>query len=386
VAEYRTLFWTDLLSLIGDQIAAVAVAILLYDTSGSPLLAALGYASSYLPWLIGGPVLAAWADRLPSRSVLIICDVARMILVGLAALPGLPVPLVALLVLLVAMFAPPFESARSGVMPLILQGDRYAVGVSLRDAVHQVSQLVGFAIGGAIVLAISARGALALDALTFAGSAALLRLGLRDRPARAPTGPPHLLRETLEGLAVVRRDRRLYAPLLLGMVGAAYVIPPEALAPVYAESIGHDATAVGLIMAAVAAGSVVGGLALGRLVPPPMRGRLMYPMALLGTAPLLLIGLHPGLGLSLALFALAGVLSSYQIVANANFARYLPDGARARAFGVAMTGMYSGQALAILAAGAAAQVLSPQLVIALSGVLGALGVLALIRPGAGDRA
>jgi hypothetical protein len=43
-----------------------------------------------------------------------------------------------------------------------------------------------------------------------------------------------------------------------------------------------------------------------------------------------------------------------------------------------MTGMYSGQALAILAAGAAAQVLSPQLVIALSGGLGALAVLALL--------
>ncbi len=71
VGEFRAVFLADLLSLLGDQIAAVAVAVLVYERSGSPLLSALGYATAYVPWLLGGPFLAAWAERFPARRVLV---------------------------------------------------------------------------------------------------------------------------------------------------------------------------------------------------------------------------------------------------------------------------------------------------------------------------
>jgi MFS family permease len=399
VAEFRAVFLADLISLLGDQIAAVAVAVLLYERSGSPLLAALGYATAYLPWLLGGPLLAAWAERFPSRTVLIGSDLGRAALIGLAALPGLPLPVIGLLVLAAALLAPPFEAARSALLPQILQGDRYPVAMSLRDAVHQSAQLVGFGIGGALVLTLSASGALALNAVTFAASALVLRSGLLPRrsgpvaptidltkssagPADPPAKPQggSLWREAMAGLAIIRADRLLSTPLLLGIVGAAYAIVPEAIAPAYADSVGGDASAVGLIMAAVAGGSVLGGLALGRLVAPAKRIRLIRPLALAGTLPLLVVLLRPGLTISLLLFALSGLASSYQVAANAMFAQRLPADVRTRAFGIAITGLYGGQALAIVLAGAAAQFLEPATVVGGAGLLGALGVLLLPRP------
>jgi hypothetical protein len=407
VAEFRAVFLADLFSLLGDQIAAVAVAVLLYQTSGSSLLAALGYATAYVPWLLGGPVLAAWAERFPGKTVMVVCDLARAGLIGLAAIPGLPLAGVGLLVLTAALLAPPFEAARSALLPQILLDDRYPVGLSLRDAVHQSAQLIGFAAGGALVLVLSAPGALALDAVTFGCSALVLQLGLRLRtPLRNDAGSgsssgghrtidldagsidvlpdlekTSLWRETLAGLRVVREDRQIYGPLLLGIVGAAYAIVPEAIAPTYAHALGHGATVVGLIMAAAAAGSVIGGLALGRLVAPAMRIRLMYPLALAGAFPLLLVALRPGLGLSLILFAITGVTSSYQIAANALFARNVPGALRTRAFGVAISGLYGGQAAAIVLAGLAAQFFRPSTVVAGAGLIGGLGVLGLIRSG-----
>jgi MFS family permease len=416
VAPFRAVFLADLLSLLGDQIAAVAVAVLLYQRSGSPLLAALGYATAYLPWLLGGPLLAAWAERFPGRTVMVGCDLVRAGLIGLAALPGLPLAVVGLLVLAAALLAPPFESARSALLPQILEDDRYPVAMSVRDAVHQSAQLLGFGVGGALVLMLSAPGALALNALTFAGSALVLRLGLRlpapdpavatidlrpgDGPAHRPAdgigdgsgdGPadgagsrtpdkPSLYREALAGLAVIRADRRLSTPLLLGIVGAAYAIVPEAIAPAYAEAVGGGATAVGLIMAGVAGGSVVGGLLIGRLVPPAVRIRLVRPLALAGTLPLLLVFLRPGLIASLALFTVTGLASSYQVAANAMFAQRVPAAVRARAFGIAITGLYGGQALAVVLAGAAAQIFAPAEVVGGAGLLGALGLLLLPRP------
>jgi MFS family permease len=409
VAEFRALFLADLCSLIGDQIAAVAVAVLLYQSSGSPLLAALGYATAYVPWLLGGPMLAAWAERFPGKTVMVCCDLARAGLIGLAAIPGLPTAAVGLLVLAAALLAPPFEAARSALLPQILTGERYPVGMSIRDAVHQSAQLIGFAVGGALVLAVTAQGSLALDAVTFTGSALALQIGLTLRaPVRADEPAttrsrrtidlqtrsvdvlpePHrprsttLWQETLAGLTAVRSNPLMYSPLLLGMVGAAYAIVPEAIAPSYAATLGRGPRVVGLIMAAVAAGSVVGGLAMGRLATPTTRARLMYPLALVGAVPLLLVVFKPGLELSLTLFALTGLASSYQVCANTMFAQNVPSPMRTRAFGIAISGLYAGQAAAIVLAGLAAQFFPASDVVAGAGLLGGLGVAALFRSGA----
>ena len=437
VREFRAVFAADLFSLIGDQIAAVAVAVLLFQDSGSPLLAAAGYATAYVPWLLGGPLLAAWAERFSGRSVMVACDLTRAALMAIAVLPGMPSPGVAGLVFLAALLAPPFDAARSALLAQILTGNRYPVGMSLRQAVHQAAQLCGFALGGALVLALSAPGVLALNCLTFLCSALLLRTYLVRRPAAkspdeeeepederpapsqprrrppvpgqrpghdpdetAPAGirlpaPPKtaaepvkapktssIWRDLLDGARVVRGDARIWFPLLLGIVGASYAIVPEAIATAYASELGHGSSVVGLIMAAAALGSVVGGLAIGRFAAPRRASRLMYPLALAGTLPLLVVALHPGLVVSLALFVLCGLGQAFQVVANTEFATNVPSEVRTRAFGIAIAGLYGGQSLAILAAGAAAQWLAPSTVIAGSGVVGAVGLLLLpqLRP------
>jgi MFS family permease len=378
--EYRALFAADVTSLLGDQVAAVALAVLLYQRSGSPLVASLGYATAFLPWAIGGPLLSALADRIPPRRVVVTADLARAALIGLAAMPGVPLPVLGLLVLAAALLAPPFEASISALYPQVLEGDRYPVGVSIKDTVYQSAQLAGFVTGGALVATIGSHRALALDAVSFALSALLLRRGLQHRPAAtAGTERTHLLRETWEGVLMVAGDRRLYGPLLLGILGAGYVIVPEAIAPAYAGSLGGGPRTVGLVMAAVAAGSVLGGLLMARLVGPARRRRLMWPMAMIGTGPLMLVAVHPVLPLALALLALAGAASAFQVAANTAFAAAAPAQARGRVFGVAMTGMWVGQGVAIVLAGAAAQLVAPHLVIAGAGVAGVVAV-ALLRP------
>ncbi|MGP3938076.1 hypothetical protein ACTWPV_49720, partial [Nonomuraea sp. KM88] len=50
------------------------------------------FAMTFVPALVGGPALGWLADRYPRREVTIACDVARTVLIGLVALPGLPLP------------------------------------------------------------------------------------------------------------------------------------------------------------------------------------------------------------------------------------------------------------------------------------------------------
>src|SRR5580704_12369263 len=107
VREFRALWFSEILSVAGDRLALVALTLLVYSHTRSPLYAAMTYAAGYLPWVIGGLFLADVADRRPRRSVMVVCDVVRTVLVAAMAVRG--VPLVALVALLFAamMFPPP---------------------------------------------------------------------------------------------------------------------------------------------------------------------------------------------------------------------------------------------------------------------------------------
>ena len=92
IREFRGLWAAQVLSYGGDQFAQVAIAILVYHQTHSPFLTALAYAFTYLPPIIGGPFLSGLADFIPRRHVMIACDIIRAGLVGLMAIPAIPLP------------------------------------------------------------------------------------------------------------------------------------------------------------------------------------------------------------------------------------------------------------------------------------------------------
>ena len=74
VTEFRALWLAQLLSVIGDQLARVALTILVYDRTRSALLAAITFVAGIVPAFLGGVTLAWLADRYPRRRVMIACD------------------------------------------------------------------------------------------------------------------------------------------------------------------------------------------------------------------------------------------------------------------------------------------------------------------------
>src|SRR5690348_15332421 len=91
MTEFRALWAAQMLSVTGDQLARVALTVLVYDRTRSALLSAVAFAASVVPTFLGGLLLAGLADRLPRRRVMIGADLASAILVAAMILPGLPV-------------------------------------------------------------------------------------------------------------------------------------------------------------------------------------------------------------------------------------------------------------------------------------------------------
>jgi MFS family permease len=385
VREFRPLFGTFLLSTAGDELARVALTVLVYQRTSSPLLSAMTFALGHLPWLLGGPLLSALADRLPRHRVLIAADVTRALLLGLMAIPGMPLPILLGLLFVVSLCAPPFESARSALMADVLEGDRYAVATSLTNITLQLAQVVGFLAAGALVAVLSPSAALLIDGATFAVSALWLARGLQRRPAPAAEGgdgPRSLWQDAGDGLRLIGRSPRLIAIMGVLWVATLFAYASEGVAAPLVEELGHGATGVGVLLAANPLGVTIGGLVIARLVAPDRRERLVVPLVVLSLAPILVAGLvavttEPGtlpFAVVVALLFLSGLGASWLIPLNVSFVQAVPSAYRGRAFGVAVSGLYGVQAIGALAAGLGAEGVSASGVLAVSGGLGLLAV------------
>src|ERR1700743_690029 len=131
VPEFRVLLIAQGQSRMGDQLARVALALLVYDRYSSAALTTLVYALTYLPPLLSAPFLSGLADRCPRRTVMVVTDVVRACLVALMVIPWLPLPVIAVLVVLLTCPQPLFSAARNATIPSILTGDKFTVGMSI---------------------------------------------------------------------------------------------------------------------------------------------------------------------------------------------------------------------------------------------------------------
>lgn len=381
--EFRSLLVADGLSVVGDQVARIAVALLVLDRSGSAFAASATYACSYLTWLVGGPFLSAVADRFPRRRVMIFCDLLRMPLVALLAVPDAPLWAVFAVLVLVGLLAPPFDAARSSLLADLLSGERYVVANAMTNAVNQAGQLIGFVAGGALVLAAGVEGALLTNAATFALSALLLATRVRERPAAlsAQVHHPGRLREAAAGFTLIAGSRRLRSLLGWAVLSAGAVIAPEGLAVAVAQEDGRGAFAAGVLTAAVPAGFLVGSWAVLR-VPAARRERLFPGMVALSCVPLLATAFISDVALLAVLWTLAGVGNAMQLVANSAFVQTVPPHLRGRAFGVAGTSLMAVQGLLLLAVGALAEATGPRVPVAVCAAVALLlvPVLAAASP------
>jgi hypothetical protein len=288
-------------------------------------------------------------------------------------------PLDALLVLLYAVtaFQPPFDAARSATVRDIVSGERYALAQAVLQSTGRFMMVAGAAAGGLVVALAGARPALGIDVATFAASAALIRFGVRARPAAAaPQSGPSPLLQLGAGMRVVFGDPALRTLLMLGWLVAFYEIPSGIAAP-YASRIGGGAVAAGLLIAGAQVGAAIGIPLFTKRIGPLTRLKWMGPMAVCTGGVLLLTAFRPGLAVSLAIFAVSGVFGMYLIAANIAFVERLPNERRAQGLGLANAGLVVGQGLGFLLAGAAAEVVPPSTVIALGGGLGALAACGL---------
>lgn len=184
VAEFRALFAGRAATSAAGTMQMLAMAVLVYSGTGSPLLAALAFLAGSLPQVLGAMTLLTVADRMPPRRLLAGWALLRALTVALLALGVLPVW--AALVLLLVTGAGDGVAGAAGYALLadVLPGS-YVLGRSVLNAADGMTQVAGYGAGGIVIAVLGARQALWVAAALAAAAATVYRCGLAERPARS---------------------------------------------------------------------------------------------------------------------------------------------------------------------------------------------------------
>lgn len=369
VREFRALWAAEALSQAGDQLARVALSVLVFERTSSAGWTGLVYGLTYLPTLVGGTLLSGLADRYPRRTVMVVCDLLRAVVAAVMAVPGTDLGELCALLVVLTVAGGPFRAAQQAMLPDILAGEQYVTGLAVRNMTIQSAQLAGFAGGGFVIALTGPYWGMALDAVTFVLSAALVWLGVRSRAPKArnrfPLSPG-------AGFRALRQAPGLPVLFWLKMLAGLYVLP-EGLAAPYADDIGSGTFAVGLILASDPVGSVVGAWIYSRWVPDEVRPRLPGLLAVGAGIPLVFLAFGWPLPVDIALIALSGMLAApYHMQATALITRGVPDEVRAQVSGLSSTALVTVQGLGIVVAGGVAQVVGVRATLGGAALLGTL--------------
>jgi predicted MFS family arabinose efflux permease len=387
--EFRVLFAGMLMYVLGFEFEILGLSVLVFAQTKSAFLTALAFSMGFAPQAIGGALFTALADRLPPRLVIgagLLTRAAPGLVIGLW--PALPIPVMLALVAVAATLAPVFTAAISGLLPDVLEGDRYVLGRSVFSLTGAGTQIAGLGIGGAVLAAVPVRWLLLAAGGALMSAAAITRLGLRHRRARAPRGQARgprgqargIVRATMAGNAELLKDRTVRGLLLAQWLPGWFVAGAESLIVPYTGSLGRPAGAAGPLLAAMPAGMLIGDLLVGRFCAPATRTRLAFPLAAAMGVPLLALVFRPPLPLACLALLACGAGFAYQLGIQQAFLDSLPEQRRGQGFGLNATGTMGGQGLTPAIAGALAGSVGAAAAMAAAGAATVLAALVFRRP------
>lgn len=378
VGEFRAILLAHLVSMLGDVVGTVAVTVLVYQQTKSPVLTAVAFSLMFLPHVFGGAFVRVVMDRLRPRQVLVACNLLSAALVGSLTVPGVPVAVVLVVMFIVGMLAPVFVGIRAAVLPDILGNDRlFVLGRGAIRLVSQSAQVVGYLLGGVLLLFLTPQGALAGNAASFAVAALLFRFGTRERgrPDRTERGRP-VVRVTLRDVLANRPVRQL---LLLGWAAPCFAIAAEALAAPYVAGLGRPERDLALLLSAGAAGMVLADLVCSRLIRPDLQRRLVRPGAVLLCLPMIAFAVQPNLPVAVAILFLSGLGLAYNAGLDALLVERSPQALLPKALAYQYVLLLGLQGAAVVGWGLLGELAPVSGVIAAAGAAGVVAVLLVTR-------
>lgn len=348
---YRRLWAARTVSQWGDTFNFVALALLIYDLTGSGLGVTGVVVAEILPVLLLAPIGGALVDRMSRVSVMLGSDLFRLVLMVLLALwhdAPAGVYAIAFAMSVGAVF---FNPAAGSILPAVVDKDALVAANSGIWTAAVLSQIVLAPLAGLLVIGVGYGPAFTINAISYGVSALVLR-GLHVTGPVERVQRRRLLAETREGVRVLLRQRLLRALAIGQLLAALSAGATSALLVVLAqEQFGVTGGGYGLLVGVIGIGAALGPLAMLRLIRDPAQPLFVFgPFALRGLVDLVLatVTAIPIAATSLVVYGVA--TSTGAITFNSMLQAETADGVRGRVF-ASMDVLWQGGRLVSLGVG-----------------------------------
>lgn len=373
--EFRRFWLATAISVLGTWMAAIALAIRMFDMTGSPGWVSALLFAEFTPVVLIGFLVGDRLNRLRVRRALVICDIGSAAVFGALAMISTPWAVIALAALGgvgVGVFRP---LATAAVPMLVADDDLEAANGALGSVDHTMTFL-GELVGGFLVATIGADLALGLNSASFLVSALLVSsCGALAGAGREPSSAQPESR-IAAGFARATLARIHGSPVLfqiaIGWTITTFVIGVvlAVQVPLLRGTFHASPTVVGLLLGLDALGLVAGSVVAGSR----RFGRAAYPLALAGIGGCaMIVGAAPDIALAAFGFTLLGVFNGFALVINrTRVVRDTEPAERAGVISFLIALSATGQAAGTICGGVMATVVSERWAFVVFGVLALL--------------
>ena len=242
---FAYVWWGQVVSQVGDGISKLALLWFVYSVTGSPLKTSIIGILQTAPAIVLAPLIGVAVDRLPKKALLITSDLVRAVVIGLIpcwmSVDSFTVSSLYILVTLHAVATAVFGPALTAAVPSLVPPSHYTSANALLQITTSMGIILGPALSGLGIAALSSQEVLCLNALTYVISAACF-VPIRFAPpvlslvSHSPL--TSTWRDLVDGLHYVMKGRRII--VFLTITASLYTFATSAfttLFPVFARTL-----------------------------------------------------------------------------------------------------------------------------------------------------
>lgn len=234
-----------MVSQVGDGVSKLALLWFVYSVTGSPLKTSIIGLLQTVPAIVLAPIIGVAVDRLPKKTLLIVSDLVRAVVLGLIpcwmSVDNFTVSSLYILVTLHAVATAVFGPALTAAVPSLVVPSQYTSANALLQITTSLGIILGPALSGLGIAALSSQEVLCLNALTYVVSAACfvpIRFGLPTLHLASDAPLTSTWRDVVDGLLYVIKGRPIV--IFLTITASMYTFATSAfttLFPVFARTL-----------------------------------------------------------------------------------------------------------------------------------------------------
>jgi MFS family permease len=263
--DFLKLWIGQSISQVGAQISVLALPLMAMHTlQATPFQMGILRAAEFVPFALFGLFAGVLCDRVGCRPILIVCDIARTLIlmaIPLAAMMGaVPIGLLYATAFMVGVATVFFDVAYWSYLPSLVAREDLVKGNSKLSLSQSAAESLGPGAAGLLVQLLSAPFAIALNAASFLLSAvSLVMIQARPTPPAAAQADLHIFARLMLGLKFVLGHATLRSLMLRATLwNFLYNMAMPVFLLLCMQVLALSATSIGLLFTALGVGLVAG--------------------------------------------------------------------------------------------------------------------------------